>query len=685
VPTSVFKYVPLGVCQGAFVGLRLHLFGLLRVEHDGRDQALPPSRKVRALLGYLVLTPRAVTRTSLCELLWPDADDPRAELRWHLTKVRRILDTDLRPRVVADHERISLDLEDAQADALQFGAAIEGALATRAAADLRGLVQLVHGELLEGLNIEQCPLFDQWLNGERQRFKTWHLRALDRLISFAVAESEESLELLRMRLALTPYDAAVRETLRRSLVAQGYELEAQRLSHAAARLAEESDTAISWRAPERSSPAGIPANVIPIDRARLPTIEAMQDKSTQQPQSDSSTAATSSRRASVLVMPFSAATPADSALANGLTHDIIFGLAKLRSLMVIARGTAFAMRARAASPLEAAKLLQVDYVSSGTLVREGERLVVEVELAAANGQILWTERYTSSSDDMLLLPTKFANEIIVQMNAQMHASERARALLKPPNSLDAWESYHRGLWHMYRFSGAENEAAQLYFRRAIQLDPGFAPSYAGLSFTHFQNAFLFKTHERQSERDAAFATAGQGLMADALDPSVHWAMGRALWLRGTDGSALRSLQEAVELSPNFAMGHYALSFVNSQTGDPNAALAAADRSLELSPYDPMLFAMHASKTFGYLRLDNRDGATQSAHEILRMPNAHVHARAIGALTLAAVGLEDEAVQEFSVIHQDRPGYGLQEFFTAFRFKHDLETLYRDAAKKIRVR
>src|SRR5262249_35473523 len=67
-------------------------------------------------------------------------------------------------------------------------------------------------------------------------------------------------------------------------------------------------------------------------------------------------------RASIAVMPFSASIPADSGFADGLTHDIIIGLAKLRSLTVIARGTTFALRDRALDPREAGALLGISYM-----------------------------------------------------------------------------------------------------------------------------------------------------------------------------------------------------------------------------------------------------------------------------------------------------------------------------------
>jgi TolB-like protein len=77
-------------------------------------------------------------------------------------------------------------------------------------------------------------------------------------------------------------------------------------------------------------------------------------------------------------MPFTAATPEDVADADSITSDIIFGVAKLRSIGIIAQGTAFSLRSR--SPAAAAALVNAQYVASGHLRRDGRRHLVSVEL-----------------------------------------------------------------------------------------------------------------------------------------------------------------------------------------------------------------------------------------------------------------------------------------------------------------
>ena len=79
--------------------LELRLLGPLALSRGADALALPSSRKVRALLGYLVLASRPVARSQVCELLWDVPNDPRGELRWCLSKIRGLIDEKGRKRM----------------------------------------------------------------------------------------------------------------------------------------------------------------------------------------------------------------------------------------------------------------------------------------------------------------------------------------------------------------------------------------------------------------------------------------------------------------------------------------------------------------------------------------------------------------------------------------------------------
>src|SRR5688572_21967694 len=106
----------------AMASLALKFLGDLEVARGGGRVELPPSRKTRALLAYLVLTGRAFRREHLCELLWEIPDDPRGSLRWSLSKLRRLVDDDTRERIVADRLVVRFDATDVTVDVATLAA-----------------------------------------------------------------------------------------------------------------------------------------------------------------------------------------------------------------------------------------------------------------------------------------------------------------------------------------------------------------------------------------------------------------------------------------------------------------------------------------------------------------------------------------------------------------------------------
>jgi TolB-like protein len=398
-------------------------------------------------------------------------------------------------------------------------------------------------------------------------------------------------------------------------------------------------------------------------------------------------ASSGTRRASLAVMPFddrSSEADRKGGACDALAYDVITRLSKLRSMFVIAAATTFALRDRSIGAEEAGRMLNVDYTVSGSVRRHGKRMTVSAELSETRtARVVWAESFDEKHDDALLVLEEIGNRIVASVAHEIEMVERNRAILKAPNSLDAWEAHHRGLWHMYRFNKVDNERARQFFAQAVDLDPTFARAYAGLSFAHFQNAFL-GWKKAAPEIDRAFDAAGKGLMVDDRDPAAHWAMGRAQWLRGEQDQAVSELERAVDLSPNFASGHYTLAFVHAQSGDPRAAISFSDHSRQLSPFDPLLFAMLGTRALSLARLGVYDEAADWAIKAAARPNAHQHIMAIAALTLGLAGRVPEANEYTKKIRARVPNYSMAEFLAAFRYSPDAVEMFRRAGKKIGI-
>lgn len=667
---------------GSPSGLEVQTLGRLTISRDGEVLPLPSSRKVRALIAYLSVAPPAphvVARSQLCELLWDIPNDPRGELRWCLSKARGVVDEAVRQRVVTAGDAVWLDLADCIVDAIEVNRAIQNGIATLSAKRLRALAALFRGDFLEGLEISHNVAFNSWLTAQRRRFRGYHIALIEQLA--AGAEGQEEFDFLEKWLELAPFDPRVHERLLQAFARHGQIREGE--DHLEAMARQFDDEGLDSREIRRAwqvakAQRGIAAATVPTQDRAGPTANISTNATAENVSAEP-------RRASIAVMPFAEYPPSPQlhgGLARGLVYDVITRLATLRSLFVIAQGSVFELGERQVGAEEAGRMLNVDYVVSGAMRNQGNRFALTVELTEArSARIVWAEVFDQPLDDTFQVLDEIVNRVVASIAAEVEMHERNRAILKPPSSLDAWEAHHCGLWHMYRFSKADNDRAQQYFGTAVRLDPTFARAYAGLSFTHFQNAFQGWA-AREPELERALNAAGQSLMVDDRDPAAHCAMGRALWLQGRQDQSVTELEQAIHLSPSFALGHYALAFVHSQSGDPEAAVKYSDHSRQLSPYDPLLFGMLGSSAMALVRLRQFDEAAEWAVKAAARPNAHTHILAIAAYSLALAGRLAESRGYMARILQKMPGYRVDEFLTAMQFESEGSALFREGAKRI---
>lgn len=646
--------------------LELRLLGPMALLRDGSPRPLPRSRKARALLALLALSPRPLAREQLCEMFWDRPADPRAELRNALTRLRGLLDDPARKRVQADAAGVQLDLADVVIDARELEAQVRAA-DHRAPAGWVADASLHDGEPLLGLDVDRAPGWSHWLLAERRRLRGLQVALAERLADRAAPHSDAELDALGRWLRLLPHDRRAHERLLDALAQRGQWRDGDLHLANAVRLFESdgqdgAGLVRAWRDARERHRQGVAAPVEPRAQAAP---------------------APPARHASVAVMPFEEFVPGPaSGFGRYLAHDVTTQLAKLRSLLVIAQASTNALGARGMGAEQAARVLDVDYVVSGVLRRRGDDLILSAQLVhTRSARVVWADQLQVRATEPFEVLDALCARTVTAVADQVELAERQRAVLKAPDSLDAWEAHHRGMAHMYRFRREDNELARHWFDTAARLDPGFSRPQAGLSFTHWQNAFQ-GWGERSREIELAWRHANQALLADELDPAAHWALGRAHWLRERMAESLAELNHAVLLSPNFAQGHYALAFVQSQSGDAAAAVAAADRARELSPYDPLLFGMFGARAMALMRLGRMDEAADFALRAIARPNAHRHIRGIAAHCLELADRHDEALAVASALRLEHADYRVDEFLRAFRFDDDTARVVRRAAAAI---
>lgn len=162
-------------------GLRISLLGELRVSCREVDLTLPASRKARALLAFMAATRRPHRRERLCELLWDLPDDPKAALRWSLSKLRQVIDSPDRTRIAADRERVALDTTDIETDIHAIRDRLQSGDTAIPVSELEDMAQQLESVLLDGLDGAGDQSFDTWLTAEREDAAMTRIDVLRRL------------------------------------------------------------------------------------------------------------------------------------------------------------------------------------------------------------------------------------------------------------------------------------------------------------------------------------------------------------------------------------------------------------------------------------------------------------------------------------------------------------------------
>lgn len=355
-------------------------------------------------------------------------------------------------------------------------------------------------------------------------------------------------------------------------------------------------------------------------------------------------------------------------LADALTHDIITQLARARWLFVAARGSAFRFANGPYHEHDVGRALGVRYVVQGMTTFKNGNVDVQAALAdTVTGEEIWADRFHRSLDDIVAIQEEMADLIVGVIESEVEHSERQRAALLTPDRLDAWGAYHRGCWHMYRFTRQDYDLAESFFQRALALTPNSPRPYAGLSFVHWQRAFL-EYGDYRDESSKALEYAEECLALDPREPHAHWALGRARLLQQDLDGAVEELEHCVALNPSSAMGQYSLSYALMQNGQGARSNSSVARARRLSPYDAMTFAMYAVQAQNLLFQRQFGDATRYATRAAQQPTAHYHVVAIAAVCNVMHGDLQTAGQLLARLRAERPDYTAEDYLQAFNHR-----------------
>jgi len=376
---------------------------------------------------------------------------------------------------------------------------------------------------------------------------------------------------------------------------------------------------------------------------------------------------------SIAVLPFTnmSGDPEQEYVADGITEDLITALSKVRWLFVIARNSTFTYKGQAVEVTQVARELGVRYVIEGSVRKAGNRVRISAQLIdAMTGRHVWAERYDRDLADIFELQDEMTQTIVAAVEPELGAAERERALSKPPENLDAWETYQRGLWHLWNFTKDDNAKAPHLLRRAHELDPGFATAYAHEADSRYISVIMGWAEDPDQTLAAGMTAAKKALALDDKDAVAYFAAGRVHMMLGEHDASIGALETSLTLNPNFAQAYHGLGFALTLAGRIEDALDSLAKAERLSPRDPLLWAFTVVHALACILSHDYETAVHWARRAMQIPRATGYwPHAVLAAPLAQLGRIEQARAAVKAALEQKPDLSLSYLKKTLPTKH----------------
>ncbi|MEO0913459.1 MAG: adenylate/guanylate cyclase domain-containing protein [Pseudomonadota bacterium] len=334
----------------------------------------------------------------------------------------------------------------------------------------------------------------------------------------------------------------------------------------------------------------------------------------------------------------------DTYFSDGVVEDIIISLSALKELFVISRASALAFGAGPTDPREVGRILGVRYVLQGTMRRSNTRIRVSTTLSdTQSGETLYSEKSEFSHSDLFEVQDRIVERVVSRIAPNVRASERTRALRKPPDNFTAYDNCLKALDLMTSLDRERFDEAMDYLEKAMELDVNFVMPvayaarwhciYIGQGWAEDRDAMVARARDYASravnlDRQNALALAAYGHVKSYLERDYD--------------SAIVFLDRARELAPSHALAWINSAAALSYVGRAEEALTHAEYAIRLSPHDPDIYMYYDVLSGVYYFNDRFSEGILWASQARALNGAYTSNLRQLAVNYAALGQKKEA-------------------------------------------
>ncbi len=361
--------------------------------------------------------------------------------------------------------------------------------------------------------------------------------------------------------------------------------------------------------------------------------------------------------------------PEQEYFSDGISEDIITDLSKVSELQVIARNSSFTYKGKPVDVKQVGRELGVRYVLEGSVRKAGNRVRVTGQLIdAASGVHIWADRFDRDLTDIFAVQDELTQEIISALKIKLSAPEKARIASGGTKNVDAHDFFLRGR-ELVIGNKRDREMfaeANVYLRRAIELDPNYAGPYAALGWAYIMDYQNRWSDSPETSLDQAERLIDAAIAKDDNDPFVHYVAALlGLWKKDYERWA-HEADRALSLNPNYGHAHLARGLVHVYSGEPVKGIAYIEHAMRLDP------AQQQYKHFlgtAYLVAGNYETAAAILKERIAITPTTDLSRALLASALGHLGRAEEARQIWRELKEINPRYSYADHIGRLPFRN----------------
>jgi len=307
----------------------------------------------------------------------------------------------------------------------------------------------------------------------------------------------------------------------------------------------------------------------------------------------------------IAVLPFTNLdiNPETGYFSDGITEEILDRLSSLKALHVLASNSSFAFRDSKEGPTQILEKLGVRYLLQGSIRREQNNVRVTARLIDEKGFQVWSDQFDRQLEGIFAIQTEIASSVASQIiNEIVPLQDLPEG--RTTTNMEAYNEYLVGKAFLDSRTENWNEQATASFRKAIELDPGFAPPYAGLAMATTVNTHLGPHWEEGRQ------LAEKAIALDKDFAGGHAALGMMLMAEGKLQQSSLSSRRALELNPSLGFAYNILAATLERLDQHEEATAVRRKGLAVDPLNPPLVANIAG-------IESSAGNFERAEQLLR--------------------------------------------------------------------